>query len=297
MDRLTFLKSILALTMIKKTEPVSVLHNLSKEIREQDKMMPAFFIGHGSPMNAIELNEFSLNWKKIGHEIVKPSLILCVSAHWETKGTFVTANEKPPTIHDFGGFPDELFQVEYPAPGSKLWSAEISKFKETTNILENDKWGLDHGTWSILKHMYPFADVPVIQLSIDYSKEPSYHYQLAKELSKLRKKGVLIIGSGNMVHNLRMVDWSKLGETGYGFDWAIEANDKMKKFILNQNHQELVNFNKQGRAFDLAIPSAEHFIPLLYVLGVSQKNEEPVFFNDKAMMGSLTMTSVRFGEY
>jgi 4,5-DOPA dioxygenase extradiol len=156
---------------------------------------------------------------------------------------------------------------------------------------------LDHGTWSILKHLLPLADIPVIQLSIDYTKDPSFHYQLAKELAILRKKGVLIIGSGNMVHNLRLVDWSKINQPNYGFDWALEASEKMKMCIVNQQYQELINFKSQGKAFDLAIPSSEHFIPLLYVLGVSAKNEEPVFFNDKAIMGSLTMTSVRFGEY
>jgi len=257
--------------------------------------MPTFFIGHGSPMNAIELNEFSLQWQKIGKEINKPNLILCISAHWETNATFVTSSEFPTTIHDFGGFPEELFQIEYPAPGSKKWSAEICRFKETTTILENEKWGLDHGTWSILKHLLPLSDVPVIQMSIDYTKSPLFHYQLAKELSILRKKGVLIIGSGNMVHNLRMVDWSKINQPNYAFDWAIEANEKMKKFILTHEHQELINFKNQGKAFDLAIPTAEHFIPLIYVLGLSQINEHPIFFNDKAVMGSLTMTSVRFG--
>ena len=156
---------------------------------------------------------------------------------------------------------------------------------------------MDHGTWSILKHLLPLADIPVIQLSIDYTKDPSFHYQLAKELAILRKKGVLIIGSGNMVHNLRLVDWSKINQPNYGFDWALEASEKMKMCIVNQQYQELINFKSQGKAFDLAIPSSEHFIPLLYVLGVSAKNEEPVFFNDKAIMGSLTMTSVRFGEY
>ena len=283
--------------MIDKINPLSALSKFTNQLKENEKIMPAFFIGHGSPMNAIELNEFSLNWQKIGKEIQKPNLILCISAHWETKGSFVTANENPATIHDFGGFPDELFRVEYPAPGSKKWATELCNFKETTSIFEEEKWGLDHGTWSILKHLFPLADVPVIQLSIDYTKDPSFHYQLAKELAILRKKGVLIIGSGNMVHNLRLVDWPKINQPNYGFDWALEASEKMKMCIVNQQYQELINFKSQGKAFDLAIPSSEHFIPLLYILGVSAKNEEPVFFNDKAIMGSLTMTSVRFGEY
>ena len=219
--------------------------------------------------------------------ITKPNAVLCVSAHWETKGTFVTAMEKPKTIHDFGGFPKELYEVQYPAPGSPELAEEIkSKIKKT-------EVGLDHGAWSVVKHLYPDADVPVIELSLDYSQSPQYHFELARELSSLRKKGVLIVGSGNMVHNLRMVDWRRLNESDYGFDWAIEASEKMKKFILSGDYKQLINYQSQGKEFDLAVPTPEHFLPLLYTLALKEESEDVTLFNDKAVGGSLTMTSVK----
>lgn len=256
--------------------------------------MPVLFLGHGSPMNAIEENEFVAGFRKVGTEITKPTAVLCVSAHWETKGTFVTAMQSPRTIHDFGGFPKELFEVEYPAPGSPELARETQSMVTKTEVGLDDKWGLDHGAWSVIKHLYPDADVPVIQLSIDYTKPPQYHYELARELNKLRQKGVLIVGSGNMVHNLRMVAWNKLNEE-FAFDWAIEANEKMKNYILDGDHEKLVNFRSQGRAFDLAIPTPEHYLPLIYSLALQDKNEEIVLFNDKPLAGSLTMTSLKIG--
>jgi 4,5-DOPA dioxygenase extradiol len=257
--------------------------------------MPALFIGHGSPMNAIELNDFSKSWQALGKSLTKPNYILCVSAHWETRGTFVTAMEKPPTIHDFGGFPQELFDVQYPAPGSTAFAKQTKETVTSTTVGLDDKWGLDHGSWSILKHLYPAADVPVLQLSIDYTKDAQYHYDLAKQLKVLRSKGVLIIGSGNMVHNLGMVDWRKMNEPDYGYDWALEARAKMNKFILEGNHKDLVDFKKQGKAFDLSIPTPEHYLPLIYTLALQDTNEPVSLFNDKALMGSLTMTSVKIG--
>src|SRR5690606_12858110 len=227
--------------------------------------MPVLFLGHGSPMNAIEENEFVAGFRKIAAKIPKPNAILCVSAHWETRGTFVTAMQNPPTIHDFGGFPKELFDVQYPASGSPDLAKETQSLIQKTSVELDDKWGLDHGAWSVIRHMYPQADIPVIQLSLDYSQNPQYHYELASELKSLREKGVLIIGSGNMVHNLRMVAWRQLNET-FGFDWALEASEKMKKFILSGNHKQLINFRSQGSAFDLAIPAPEASLPLLYSL-------------------------------
>ncbi|WP_304516844.1 4,5-DOPA dioxygenase extradiol [Cecembia rubra] len=256
--------------------------------------MPLLFLGHGSPMNAIEENEFVAGFRNIAKDIPKPNAILCVSAHWETKGTFVTAMQNPPTIHDFGGFPRELFAVQYPAPGSPELARETKSLISKTEVGLDDKWGLDHGAWSVIKHLYPQADIPVIQMSIDYRQKPQYHYELAREIKSLREKGVLVIGSGNMVHNLRMVEWRRLNET-FGFDWAIEANDKMKSFILDGNHQELINFRSQGKAFDLAIPTPEHYIPLLYTLALKDEKEKVQFFNDKAVAGSLTMTSLKIG--
>ena len=258
--------------------------------------MPVLFVGHGSPMNAIEENEFVTGWMEIGTTLPKPTAILCVSAHWETRGTFVTAMEKPRTIHDFGGFPQKLFEVLYPASGDPELAKEIRSMIKRTEIGMDEKWGLDHGCWSILTSMYPEADIPVVQVSLDYTKPAQYHYDLAKELAPFRKKGVLIIGSGNIVHNLRLVNWDKICEPGFGYDWAIEANEKMKKYILSNDHQSLINYRSQGKAFDLAIHTPEHFLPLLYALALKEGNENIEFFNDKPVMGSLSMTSLKIGQ-
>jgi len=188
-----------------------------------------------------------------------------------------------------------LFDVEYPAPGSATFAKQTKDTVTGTTVGLDEKWGLDHGSWSILKHLYPAADVPVLQLSIDYTKDAQYHYDLAKQLKSLRSKGVLIIGSGNMVHNLGMVDWHKMNEPDYGYDWALEARSKMNKWITEGNHTELINFKKQGKAFDLSIPTPEHYLPLIYTLALQDKNEKISLFNDKALMGSLTMTSVKIG--
>ena len=236
---------------------------------------------------------FRSGFRKIGKEIPKPNAILCVSAHWETRGTWVTAMDHPKTIHDFGGFPEALFDVQYPALGSPELAKETKSIVRKTEVGLDEKWGLDHGAWSVIKHLYPDADVPVIQMSLDYSQTPQFHYELAKELSSLRKKGVLIIGSGNMVHNLRMVAWDKLNSDDYGYDWAIEASEKMKQFILSGDHHQLVNFRSHGQSFDLAIPTPEHYLPLLYTLALKEENEKVSLFNDKAVGGSLTMTSLK----
>jgi 4,5-DOPA dioxygenase extradiol len=257
-------------------------------------LMPLLFLGHGSPMNAIEENEFVQGFREAAKKIPRPKAILCISAHWETKGTFVTAMQNPPTIHDFAGFPKALFDVQYPAPGSPALAEETQKAIHRTKIELDNSWGLDHGAWSVLKHMYPEADIPVIQMSLDYTRKPQFHYELARELGALRRSGVLIIGSGNMVHNLGMVAWDKLKQN-FAFDWAEEANEKMKSAIISSNHAPLINFQTQGKAFDLAIPTPEHFLPLLYILSLKQKDEDLNFFNDKALAGSLSMTSVKIG--
>ena len=270
------------------------LNKITTPFSNTDKM-PVLFLGHGSPMNAIEENEFVTGFRNIGKEIPKPNAILCVSAHWETRGTFITAMEKPKTIHDFGGFPQALFDVQYPAPGSPELAKETKGIIKKTEVGLDQSWGLDHGCWSVVKNMYPAADVSVIQMSLDYYQTPQYHYDLAKELASLRKKGVLIIGSGNMVHNLGMIAWDKLNTTDYGYDWAIEASDKMKKYILNNDHQSLINYKSQGKSWELAIPSPDHYLPLLYALALKEENEKVSLFNDKAVAGSLTMTSVKIG--
>jgi 4,5-DOPA dioxygenase extradiol len=254
-------------------------------------LMPVLFMGHGSPMNGIEINEFSEKWMEVAKNITVPQAVLVVSAHWFTKGTRITAMDFPPTIHDFGGFPQALFDVQYPAPGNpKLAQETVDLVKSTPLILDHD-WGLDHGAWSVIKHMYPNANIPVLQLSIDYTKDAQYHYDLAKELSALRKKGVLILSSGNMVHNLRMMSWEMIN--GGGYDWAIEANEKLKNAILNKNHQSLINFQTMGSDVLLGIPTPEHYLPLMYTLGLQTEKEEATLFNDKAVGGSLTMTSVK----
>jgi len=259
---------------------------------ESTETMPVLFVGHGSPMNAIEQNEFTDKWQILSLAIPKPAAVLCISAHWETKGTFVTAMDKPQTIHDFGGFPQALFDVQYPAPGSPELAMETKDIVAKTEVGLDEKWGLDHGTWSVIKRFYPEADVPVIQMSLDYCRDTQYHYDLAKELAALRNKGVLIIGSGNMVHNLRILEWDKPDK---GSDWAIEANAIFKKLILDNDHQQLINYHKLGRAVELAIPTPEHYLPLLYALALKAEKEEISFFNDKPVMGSLSMTSVRIG--
>lgn len=257
--------------------------------------MPVLFVGHGSPMNAIEENEFSAGWRTQGETLPKPSMILCVSAHWETDGTFVTAVPKPETIHDFYGFPKELFAVQYPAPGSPGMAKEISDEIKSTDVGLDEKWGLDHGAWSIIKHMYPNADVPVVQFSIDKRKGPSYHYELAKELSFLRRKGVLIVGSGNMIHNLRVIAWNKMNESEYGYDWAHEADFKLKNIINGGDFKELVNYSKQGGEMEMAVPTPEHFIPLLYTLGLKEETDQLSWFNDKLVLGSISMASLLIG--
>jgi 4,5-DOPA dioxygenase extradiol len=268
----------------------------TEETYDSSGNMPVLFLGHGSPMNAIEDNEFVQGWIGIGKSLPLPRAILCVSAHWETRGTFVTAMEKPKTIHDFGGFPRALFEVQYPAPGSPELAKETKSMITKTEISLDDNWGLDHGCWSVIKHLYPKADVPVIQLSLDYNQSPQFHYDLAKELASLRSKGVLIIGSGNMVHNLGMVAWDKLNIAGYGFDWAQEANEKMKNFILTDDHKSLIDYKSQGRAFNLSIPTPEHYLPLLYALALKDEGDKVSIFNDKTVAGSLAMTSVKIAK-
>lgn len=260
---------------------------------EHNQMMPVLFLGHGSPMNAIDENEFVTGFREIAKKIPKPKEILCVSAHWETRGVFVTAMEKPKTIHDFFGFPKELYEIQYPAPGSPDLGKEIKGITSKTNVGLDYHWGLDHGCWVVLKHLFPDADVPVVQMSLDYTKTAQFHYQLGKELFLLRRKGVLIIGSGNMVHNLGMISWDNIDTPEFGYDWAIKASERMKKFILNNDHQQLIEYQSQGRDFNLAIPTPEHYLPLLYALALKDEDEEITLFNDKPYAGSITMTSLK----
>lgn len=292
MERKDFIKTLLGAMAITSLEP---FYNWSKQLQTNDDLMPVLFIGHGSPMNGIEDNEFSRSWSKYGKDIPQPKAILVVSAHWLTNGTYVTAMDNPKTIHDFGGFPKELFDVQYPAKGSLEVAQETQKIITSTNVHLDHDWGLDHGTWTVVRHMYPNADIPVLQLSIDYNKPASYHYNLAKELLQLRRKGVLIIGSGNMVHNLRMVAWDKLNVDNYGFDWTQEMNSIFKEKISKVDHQALIEYEKLNKAALMAIPTPDHYYPMLYALALQTSNDSVEFFNDKAVGGSLTMTSVKIG--
>lgn len=274
---------------------LAAFRHLTNGLSEQEQLMPVLFVGHGSPMNGIEDTEFSRRWTQMAKDIPVPKAVLVVSAHWFTKGTKITAMDFPETIHDFGGFPEELFAVQYPAPGNKILAKETADLLHSANVELDHDWGLDHGTWTVVRHMYPGADIPVLQLSIDYTKGPQYHYDLAKELYALRKKGVLIIGSGNMVHNLRMVAWDRLNDAEYGYDWAKDINEKFKSLIQDGDHQPLINYSTLGKDALLAIPTPEHYLPLMYTLGLKHNKDDVSFFNDKAVGGSLTMTSVRIG--
>lgn len=264
-------------------------NRFTSTLRERDTTMPVLFTGHGSPMNGIEDNSFSASWEKLGNDLEVPSAVICISAHWLTRGTHITAMEAPRTIHDFGGFPQELFDVQYPAPGKPELARETASLIHKTEVGLDHEWGLDHGTWSVIRRMYPKANIPVLQLSIDFTKPPQYHYELARELEALRRKGVLIVGSGNMVHNLRILDWSM---PDGGYDWAEEINEKFKTLISSNDHKSLINFEGLGQAAKLSIPTSEHYLPLLYVLGLKSEKDRVSFFNDSLTMGSISMTSV-----
>ncbi len=293
MDRKRFIRSMTALPFAAATMKLGELGRMTDPLARTDRM-PVLFLGHGSPMNAIEENEFVQGFRRLGRELPRPQAILCVSAHWETAGTYVTAMEHPRTIHDFGGFPKALYDVQYPAPGNPALARETKALVKRADVGLDEQWGLDHGAWTVIKHMYPDAGVPVIQLSLDYRMTPQAHYDLARELQPLRDKGVLIVGSGNMVHNLGMVEWSRLNEL-FAYDWAQEASEKMKRFILDGDHAALIDYGSQGKPFKLAIPTPDHYLPLLYALALKGKNEPVRLFNDRPVAGSLTMTSVGIG--
>ena len=270
------------------------LQNISDQFTKTERM-PVLFLGHGSPMNAIEENQFVRGFREISKKIPTPNAILCISAHWFTKGTFVTSGEIQKTIHDFYGFPPDLFAVQYPAKGNPELAKETVELLSPNPVIETDSWGLDHGAWSVIRHLYPEANIPVIQMSIDYTKSAQYHFELAEKLSKLRDKGILIIGSGNIVHNLRLIDWRNINTVGAGWDWAIEARAKTNEWILDGNYQNLINFEKHGTALQNAVPTPDHYLPLIYTLGLKKKTEEISLFNDELIGGSLSMTSVRIG--
>lgn len=292
MKRSDFIKLMSSTPALLAMKNLNDLEKFSDHLNWSEKI-PALFIGHGSPMNAIEDNEFVKGFKSLSQSIQKPKAIICISAHWFTKGTKVTAMETPPTIHDFGGFPQALFDIQYPANGNPVLAKETQTLLMPTPVELDEKWGLDHGTWTVLRHFYPKSDVPVIQLSIDYSKPAAYHFELATRLAILRHKGILIMGSGNIIHNLRLVDFANINKDNYGYDWAIEARETLNNLIINGDFKSLMNYEKLGRAVQLAIPTPDHYLPLIYALGLKSKDDKVSFVNDKLLGGSLSMTSLK----
>jgi len=252
--------------------------------------MPVLFIGHGSPTNAIEENQFTAQWEALGGKLPRPQAILSVSAHWFTHGTKIMDSAAPETIYDMYGFPDELYQIVYPAPGSPYF-ARLAKNLITRNTQTDNTWGLDHGTWSVLHRMYPEADIPVFQLSVDREASFEEHFQIGQELKALREQGVLILGSGNIVHNLARVRWDMEG----GYDWAEEFDHYIKQNILDRNHQNIIHFEKAGTSASLAFTIPDHFAPLLYVLGASDEEDTVSILNDACTLGALSMTSCLLG--
>lgn len=276
-------------------DTLSDLMRFGSELPPSERM-PVVFVGHGSPMNAIEENVFTKGFRAMAASIPRPKAIVCISAHWYTRGTKVTMNENQRTIYDFGGFPPALSAVKYPAKG------DAALANETIGLLGKDAavgsldWGLDHGAWSVLKHFYPEADIPVVQLSIDYTKPPVHHIELAKRLSSLRSKGVLVMGSGNLVHNLGKVDFANMDRPDYGYDWALEARDKFNGIIQRGDGLALTDYGNMGTAVSLAVPTPEHFLPAIYIMGLKKENELIRLYNDRMVAGSLSMTSFVVGQ-
>jgi 4,5-DOPA dioxygenase extradiol len=256
--------------------------------------MPAIFFGHGNPLNALLRNHYTAGWAAIGNSLRRPRAILCVSAHWYFPATAVTAMAAPRTIHDFGGFPRELYEVQYPAPGSPELAARVRDLLAPVSVgLDESSWGLDHGTWSVLCHVFPDADIPVVQLSIDETQPPQFHYELAKHLAPLRDEGVLIVGSGNLVHNLHTYAWGK--REVEAFDWAIRFEQQARKFLLNGDDAPLVGYDSLGRDALLSVPTPEHYLPLLYVIALRRAGEEVTFPVEGFDGGSISMLTVRIG--
>ena len=252
--------------------------------------MPTIFFGHGNPMNAIEENAFSRTWASLGKELPRPKAILCVSAHWYLPATLVTANDKPRTIHDFGGFPRPLYEVQYPAPGSVDLCRRL---QELTGFELDHEWGLDHGTWSVLVHLFPQADIPVVQLSIDETQPAAFHYEIGTKLAPLRDEGILVIGSGNLVHNLHAYAWGRHPVEPY--DWAVRFEKSARDWILAGDHEPLIDYEHLGRDATLSAPTPDHYLPLLYILGARLEGDAVRFPVEGMDGGSVSMLAVQFG--
>jgi 4,5-DOPA dioxygenase extradiol len=257
------------------------------------ELMPALFIGHGNPLNALHVNAWTSAWKAIGQTIPWPRAVLAISAHWYVRGTRVTAEERPKTIHDFGGFPAELFRMEYPAQGDPTLAGRLQQLLLPTRVAGATDWGLDHGTWSVLAHMLPRADIPVVQLSIDRTQPAAFHNALGKRLSALREEGVLILGSGNVVHNLEAYAWGQHSAVAY--DWAVRFEQQLKQLVLVRNHQPLVDYATLGADALLSIPTPDHYLPLLYVLGSQREGDTVSFPVSGVDGGSISMLAIQIG--
>ena len=256
-------------------------------------LMPALFLGHGNPMNALTQNGYTEAWASLGRSIPRPKAVLAVSAHYFIPFSAVTSNRLPPTIHDFGGFPKELYEVQYPAPGSLELARHVRDLLAPVSVRFDESWGLDHGTWSVLKHVFPKADLPVVQLSIDETQPPLFHYELGQKLGSLREEGVLIIGSGNIVHNLRAYAWGDPGLPPY--DWAMGFEEHVRDALMTGDHAQLINYQALGRDANLSVPSPDHYLPFLYILGL-RKDMEPVSFPVQGVDGgSVSMLAVQIG--
>ena len=256
-------------------------------------LMPAIFFGHGNPMNALQQNAWTEGWAAIGKDIPKPKGIVCVSAHWYLPATLVTAMERPRTIHDFGGFPRELYDIKYPAPGLPELAARVRDLLAPVPVGLDDNWGLDHGTWSVLVHAFPDADVPVIQLSIDETQTPEFHYELARQLAPLREEGVLVIGSGNLVHNLHTYAWGRYNVEP--FDWAVRFEENARALLREGNHGPLIAYESLGKDGRLSIPTPDHYLPLLYVIALQQESDEVNFLVEGFDGGSVSMLTLKIG--
>lgn len=267
---------------------------INRHDNKQDVKMPLVFLGHGNPMNAIEENNFTQMLTSLGQELPRPKAILCISAHWLSAGTWVTHMQNPKTIHDFYGFPQELFNVQYPAPGDPQMAEYIQTLSKSPTIQADDSaWGLDHGTWAVLRKMYPEAQIPVLQLSIDMSEPASFHFELGRTLRSLRERGVLIVGSGNIVHNLRRVDWN---QSQKGFDWAIEFDEWVKGRLEQRDFKALIEDSQKTKAGQWSVPTPDHYLPLLYVLGAADANDHLSFEFEGYDMGSISMRCLSFGK-
>ena len=257
------------------------------------KTMPVIFLGHGNPMNALQINDYTKAWAHIGTEVPRPKAVLSISAHWYIPQTAVTAMSAPRTIHDFGGFPQDLYNITYPAPGDPALANRIRALLSPHSVDLDEQWGLDHGTWSVLCHIYPKADVPVVQLSIDLTKPAAFHYEIGKMLAPLREEGFLIIGSGNLVHNLRAYDWSRrLAEP---FDWAVRFEERVRELLLAADDNPLINYRTLGNDAMLSIPTPDHYLPLLYVIACRKEGEKLSFPVKGIDGGSISMLSVQIG--